>query len=172
MEHLQESHRPLARTLQAGSDHANFLENDKAPDGADVVALLSDPNFCLEDAPLEDIQGPEFMRLEVQEAARPRPMNHWNIVTNDLQLIPNYGTTPAVLKMMAAAMPHVDDFAQDVDLQPWLQILNSYHDEVWGDMLPLVKQARQELEPCDNDKLKAQDKPAVRRLRMIIGHLQ
>lgn len=170
--HLEESHRILSHTLQGMPDHAIFLDDDKALDGAGVVALLSDPTFCLEDTQLEGIRDPEFFRQELREAARPRPMNHWEIIANDLQLIPNYGNTPAALKEMATAMPHIDEYAQDVDVQPWLQILNSYHDEVWGDMLPLVKQAREELEPDDNDGQSLQDKPAVRRLQMLIGHLK
>ena len=143
-------------------------------DGAEVVGLLSDPTFCLDDMALNVVHGAELSRLghEVfSPAALLKPANYSDAIANHLQLIPGSGVDPVILEKMAATMPHVDDYAQDLDLQPWLQILNSYHDEVWGDMLSLVRLVRQENGPSDNNR-KIQDKPATRRLQMLMGHLK
>lgn len=52
----------------------------------------------------------------------------------------------------------------------WDDVLNSYTDEVWGDMLPAVKAARSQLQEVKTgmDRL---DNKAVARLRMILGHV-
>lgn len=143
-------------------------------DGAEVVRLLSDPEFCLDDMPLDVLHGAEVSRQEheaVSHVAFPRSVSNSDAIANHLQLIPGSGVHPVILEKMAATMPRVDEYAQDLDLQPWLHILNSYHDEVWGDMLPLVRQVREEIGQSDN-KRKVQDKPATRRLQMLIGHLK
>ncbi|KAF4311115.1 Zinc finger C2H2-type protein [Botryosphaeria dothidea] len=55
-------------------------------------------------------------------------------------------------------------------LAEWDNVLNSYTEEVWGEMLPVVKEARSQLEEAKTgmDRL---DNKAVARLRMILGHV-
>ena len=157
----------------AGLDRGHD-EAQRTFDGAEVVGLLSDPTFCLDEMPIDVVHGTDLSRQEhkvVSQAGLPRPVSHSDAVANHLHLIPRSGVDPIILEEMAATMPQVDDYAQELDLQPWLQILDSYHDEVWGDMLPLVRQVREELRQSDN-KQKVEDKPATRRLQMLIGHLK
>ena len=163
----------VLKDQRAGLDMCHD-EAQRTFDGAEVVGLLSDPTFCMDDMPIDVVHGAELSRQEhkvVSQAGLPRPVSHLDAVAIHLQLIPGSGVDPVILERMAATMPHVDDCAQGLDLQPWLQILNSYHDEVWGDMLPLVRQVREESGQSDN-KRQVQDKPATRRLQMLIGHLK
>ena len=55
-------------------------------------------------------------------------------------------------------------------LNDWLGVLNSYTDEVWGDMLPVVRETRAHLEEVKAGTT-AIDNKAVARLKMIMGHL-
>ncbi|OCK80707.1 hypothetical protein K432DRAFT_352537 [Lepidopterella palustris CBS 459.81] len=55
-------------------------------------------------------------------------------------------------------------------ISEWDDVLNRYTDEVWGDILPAVKEARSQLQEvkAGSEKL---DNKAVSRLRMILGHV-
>jgi hypothetical protein len=56
--------------------------------------------------------------------------------------------------------------------EQWEGVLTGYTSEVWGGLLPLVKQARQEMEESRIEG-SANEKPtALRRLEAILGHLQ
>lgn len=58
-------------------------------------------------------------------------------------------------------------------LEQWEGVLNRYADEVWGDLLPLVKEARDEVETIKEDHGASDERPvALRRLGMILGHLR
>ena len=60
------------------------------------------------------------------------------------------------------------------EVKPWLDILDRYQDEVWGDMLPLVQEARKELreaKPRRPELGSPQGGPAVRRLKMVLQHM-
>ena len=59
------------------------------------------------------------------------------------------------------------------ELDPWIDILTRYHDEVWGSHLPLVQKAREEIKDAmDGNRTKVNDFPALRRLAMILGHFE
>ncbi len=63
----------------------------------------------------------------------------------------------------------------DEQTQPWLAIINKYQDEVWGDLLPLVYDAREEITKAKKDKDQPPKNspvgPAVRRLQMVLKHI-
>ena len=62
--------------------------------------------------------------------------------------------------------------AEEAHLSQWLNVLNRYQDEVWGDILPLVREARKEIERAKNSNAdELRDGPAVRRLAMVLAHL-
>lgn len=156
-------------------------------DGAEVVALLSDPNFCVDQVPLDCDSSAQVRSLhQSPNLRRPEEVVHPDIIDNGLRLIPNLGSAPAAFEKMAASMPHMDECSQDIDLQPyklqssdlqsfdlqpWLDILSSYHEEVWGDMLPLVQEPRGELNPKKTGVQDLIERPALRRLQMLLGHL-
>ena len=145
-------------------------------DGAAVVDLLSKPNFLMDDDHDDHIPNSIENSYICREAKCPGtgqskvcPGREDNALAR--QLIPDFGITDTQLRKLAHAMPHAVDEAHNAELQPWLEILDSYQDEVWGDILPLVRQARDELvksKKCGND---SSDRPAVRRLRMLLSHL-
>jgi len=56
--------------------------------------------------------------------------------------------------------------------EQWEDVLSSYTDEVWGGLLPLVKQARLEMEEMKVIGPVAEKPTALRRLEAILGHLQ
>ncbi|KAK8168641.1 hypothetical protein BKA80DRAFT_267473 [Phyllosticta citrichinensis] len=55
-------------------------------------------------------------------------------------------------------------------LADWEDVLTSYADQVWGDMLPIVKEARSQLQEVKSG-MNRLDNKAVARLRMILGHV-
>jgi hypothetical protein len=56
--------------------------------------------------------------------------------------------------------------------EQWEGVLTRYTDEVWGGLLPLVKQAREEIEEMRNVGTVREKPTALRRLEAILGHLQ
>ena len=143
-------------------------------DGAEVVALLSVPGSCLDGVPIDEGHRTQSERLDRHPqcyTAQPGEVVHPEVVANELQLVPNLGSNSAAFEIMIASMPQVDEYSQDIDLQPWLKILDSYHDEVWGDILPLVQEVRKEAMPAKDGMWKLEDKPALRRLQMLLKHL-
>ncbi|KAL8658111.1 MAG: hypothetical protein Q9226_001261 [Calogaya cf. arnoldii] len=162
-------------------------------DGAAVVAMLSDPSFCVDEDP-EFAAGFEAVEDFSPSLERPTndPVQRASMdlcrTANPLSLIPdfhgpserydsgfpgedsrlkgqggNQGKT-AVLKSR---------FDPDFEVEPWIEILTTYHDEVWGDMLPLVEVAREEAKAVQHgDAGYGKGFPAIRRLAMIAGHMR
>lgn len=59
------------------------------------------------------------------------------------------------------------------DIRPWLDILSRYQDEVWGDILPLVQEARKEVKIAnEGGKSPHNGTSALRRLAMVLGHVK
>lgn len=55
-------------------------------------------------------------------------------------------------------------------LADWEDVLSGYSDQVWGDMLPVVKAAKSELEEARNGTASL-DPKTIARLKMILGHV-
>ena len=147
-------------------------------DGAAVVALLSDPAFNIDEEPTnawavpktdkgKSKLGSQLVKQQLcNSAGPPAPVN-------PLDLIPDFD---ASWNSVAYASKFYDgNCSSDPafgDIQPWTDMLNRYHDEVWGDMLPLVKEAREELKSANSSSEGAfHDRPALRRLGMLLKHL-
>jgi len=61
----------------------------------------------------------------------------------------------------------------EAHLSQWLDVLNRYQDEVWGDMLPLVQDVKAEIEQAKNSNAdEVHEGPAIRRLAMVFAHLK
>lgn len=157
-------------------------------DGAAVVALLSDPNFFMIEDPINSSSfeteykinvQPKMPEMDVQAAM---PFNQVSAI-NPLDLLPDFRgsrdgvNTARSANLLAAtsnlAEGYMSDKSQwqlhDGDLQPWLDMLNKYQDEVWGDILPLVQEAREEAKVAKEHI--PENQPATRRLRMLLKHL-
>lgn len=163
-------------------------------DGAAVVSLLSDltfdPNFppsanepaeVIEtelSAPAQltpaEIQALEsFRRVLPTSTINTHTTNHVNPhslvpdISSFLESVPSAANTDAVT-LRDAVMTGLPGAAD------WLGVEERYHDEVWGYLQPTLEAAAQELQSKDwggSDGQQA-DGPAVRRLRMILKHMQ
>ena len=125
-------------------------------DGAAVVSLLADPSFTTYD----------------------NPTSLWDQAEDDPASIFDARTDSEVqssIEQPRSGVFHLteDLLGSDKDLGLWQDLLNRYHDEVWGDQLPLVKEAQKELQQAvavgDSN---ATGLPALRRLRMLLGHVR
>lgn len=190
--HLSGNNVPSSQTLQhnisghTASKTTGLTGSDT--DGAAVVALLSDPNFCMDEDPIGssifgmennfDVQ-PKIPEVDGQAAT---PCNQVSAI-NPLDLLPDFKgsqnsfSTTQPTKLSAATSSLSESYIYDKsqlrlhhgDLQPWLDMLNKYQDEVWGDMLFLVQEAREEAKAAT--EYIPEDQPATRRLRMLLKHL-
>jgi len=162
-----------ARNLGPAQDALGDISHH---DGAAVVALLSELGFTADDEPADypgfagnqsKLEYLDLQSTRCERSAEPR----LRLADHELGLIPNFALSDYESRAIADAMPHAEEQACIADLKPWLDILDSYQDEVWGEFLPLVQQAREELKTADAKEGTLDDKPAVRRLRMLLGHL-
>ncbi|KAL8924153.1 MAG: hypothetical protein Q9172_002818 [Xanthocarpia lactea] len=162
------------------------VPNGDPRDGAAVVAMLSDPSFYMDEI-ADYTAGSEDFGMVNQDYRQPSmdlaqqasiDIAH---AGNTLSLIPDFHRPP---KEPLAKNSYDDlastknrrnqsDYNVNFELQPWIEILTTYHDEVWGDMLPLVEAAREEANAIQNgDAGRREDCPAIRRLAMVAGHMR
>lgn len=143
-------HPPITDTISRGP------AIDSLSDGDEVVKLLSDPNFQPDLWTGESSGEPYTLTEEEMQISR------WYI-QNAQAGAPN----PEQLQHAVAAARSgraYEDFASIFDE------IDSYQEDVWGYIRPLVEAARRErliTEPTGQ-----RDGPAVHRLRMIVAHLQ
>ena len=167
------------KTWATRDENQNFTDQDN--DGAAVIALLSDTSFAVDEEPSSILdsdsdvaEGPNSPRLRT--TAWPAPSACVPLPLKPFDLIPDFGC-PGNLDHAFSAFQKViherghfleSEFGQ---LQPWVNILDRYHDEVWGEMLPLVQEAREELETVQEKQPGFKEDCAIRRLKMVLQHL-
>ncbi|KAL2058696.1 hypothetical protein ABVK25_001426 [Lepraria finkii] len=152
-------------------------------DGAAVVALLSDPTFNVEEEPTNSWAAEATTRDDDKlgdPRIEQRPYKSVDPLApvNPLDLMPDFNWSWDS-KQASNAFQNPTSYEGQCfsdpmfgDIQPWVDILNRYHDEVWGDMLPLVQEAREEVKAAEaSPKGALQDRPALRRLGMLLKHL-
>lgn len=154
---------------------------DQIHDGAAVVALLSDQAFTVDEEPSSTLdwenagrEGQYYERL--QKGKRPAIPVDASHPSKPLVLMPDFCAPWNSSHASLAARKTIHDrghFPESTsgDVQPWIEILHRYHDEVWGEMLPLVQQAREEVKAATENQACFQDGPATRRLKMVLRHL-
>ncbi|KAL9637078.1 MAG: hypothetical protein Q9164_002432 [Protoblastenia rupestris] len=142
---------------QAAADESQHGNND----GAAVVALLSDPSFSANEEPGDDWSSPEDDGYHLSGKDRSGAVERSfkdRLQANPLNPVPGF--------------MWLDDFSEPADIVAWDDMLLKYHDEVWGDALPLVQEARQEIKNNAASKDRSlQAHPALRRLAMLLQHL-
>ncbi|CZR53825.1 uncharacterized protein PAC_03707 [Phialocephala subalpina] len=142
------------------------VEEQERREGEDVLALLSDPSALDEqfEGPEEDDEHYDWglsqdQIIELRAMTKemfPPPEQHTGVSANNpLNLIPMSG-----------------EFDQQQWFEQWDGVLNRYADEVWGGLLPLVAEARKELDEMQNGDPPMEQPKALRRLNAILGHLQ
>ena len=158
----------------------NQYLTDQNGDGAAVVALLLDPTFTADEEPrttlaleTDTTEGQKYKRLQSGKGEEPIDVLH---PSNPFSLIPDFGprskSFPASLATQKGNYQNQNFLEPGPgDVQSWIDILDRYHNEVWGDMLPLVQESRQELKMASEKKTCMQSGPAIQRLKMILQHL-
>ena len=154
---------------------------EESNDGAAVVALLSDPAFTVDEQPSSNLD-PETDGAESQSygrlQARKGMAKSVNVVhpPSPLGLMPDFGAPWTLDHTLLVSQNDIDERRHGLEseffeVQPWIDILHRYHDEVWGEMLPLVREACKESTTANEKQRGLRDSPALRRLRMVIKHL-
>lgn len=168
------------REIWKRKDHSQGLKNENS-DGAAVVALLSDPAFTVDEQPSSNLDS-ETDGAGSQSYRRPQTRKGMAIsvdVTHPpspLGLMPDFGAPWTLNHTLLATRHDIDErrHCQEsgfVSVQPWVDILDRYHDEVWGEMLPLVQEACKDPPTANGKQRGLRDSPALRRLRMVLGQL-
>lgn len=154
------------KLLVAESPNATKSLQQSDMDGIDVVRLLSQPERG-EDPPLpdnDDLTPLETARLREALFGPGSSWPFWDQLLNfnaDLTRCEGH---------MGTSNPGE---ARSMWLQQWNDVLLSYTDEVWGDLGPLAKDAKQEVAKLKKDE--ANDTPhikALERLRLVLAHVR
>ncbi|KAH0537084.1 hypothetical protein FGG08_006086 [Glutinoglossum americanum] len=184
LQNLAQHKRSLRQQEQRQKHHPQQEE-----DGAAVVSLLSQPNFLdLIDTSQDDDDLPPIWSVDLTpsqsdtierlRALLPAPpTSSPSIPTHASNLLPaDVLNIPSLWDSKDATVGSTYFKEQVNRRQQWLRdwdgVLRRYADEVWGDLLPLVEEAREEIEEAKgNDGELQGEGRAVRRLAMILGHL-
>ena len=163
-------------------------------DGLAVTSLLTTPTFdpeFINDPDYEDVnttnaiqnaQLPtreEYEKIDTFKKTLPPPSH--NVGIRHTSLIPDIGS-------FLDSIPPPSTSSQSTDLrdevlsslpgsEDWFSVEERYHDEVWGFLKPSLEAAKKELEEQhkNNDVQQGPahtDGPAVRRLKMVLSHMQ
>lgn len=144
-------------------------------DGEEVLAILSsseEMNAPFEPLPEDDENYDWDLTQEQLSELRamtkdifPPPEPHETISPNNpLNLVPHVDDTDFINAHSQAAV--------DAWRDQWQDVLTRYADEVWGGLLPLVKEARKEVEELQSGEEPTVQPKALRRLGAILGHLR
>jgi hypothetical protein len=158
------------------SDHAareyTSVEEQQMRDGEGVLNLLNEPGSAME------LLDSTFSEDEVVK---------WNLTDGQLMVLRgmvNELFPPGELPVAPPAdhplnlIPVAESLAGDEGRQMWIEqwngVLTRYTDEVWGDLLPLVEEAREEVQSIEDGMTDTVDGPpkALRRLGLILGHIR
>jgi hypothetical protein len=134
-------------------------------DGADVVALLDDPNL----AALVDASGPDTLPTLYEPDERELSQHNAARLTDPTNLIPDAFNTLSAIPPSA----FTDDVSrfemlkeQENWIADWENVLKNYMRDVWTDLAPLVEAARDEVTRDDAEK------PALQQLSQVFQGLR
>ncbi|KAK8175237.1 hypothetical protein IWX90DRAFT_103671 [Phyllosticta citrichinensis] len=169
--------------------------HDEYDDGAAVRDILSFPdptdyeyNMLSESTqePPSNLFSPNYTPQEQEivqkiKSSLPTPPQHRSLSQDHpLNLRPEFAAdahTEHALRELVDVLQSEQERAilndtpvQKEFLADWEDVLTSYADQVWGDMLPIVKEARSQLQEVKSG-MNRLDNKAVARLRMILGHV-
>ena len=148
----------------------NTVAEQERHDGDGVLAVLSEPAHDPFEAPLEDeedydwgLSGDQISQLRAMtKGILPPPESHLApSPDHPLNLIPNFDEANGQTSANAETWE-----------DQWEGVLTRYADEVWGGLLPIVKEARKEIKDIRNDPSSTEQPKALRRLVAILGHLK
>jgi hypothetical protein len=164
-------------------------------DGDAVVSLLTDTSFDPEfpttaDEPPEyvetELQSPqltpdeikmiESFRRQLPPELQAQQKSGSSTQLNSLSLVPDIGSFLDTIPTSNAATSHATSLRDEVltslpGAADWVAVEEKYHDEVWGYLQPALEAAAKEIE-TRKESASTEDGPAVRRLKMILKHMQ
>ena len=148
----------------------NIVSEQEYHDGDEVLAILSDPLHDPFETPLADDVNYDW-GLSAEQISQLRAM------TKDLLPPPNSHMVPSADNHLNLIPKFEDDNGQAIPTkeawgEQWEGVLTRYTDEVWGDLLPIVKDARREIQDIRNDPSSVEQPKSLRRLVAILGHLK
>ncbi|TQV96024.1 hypothetical protein V2A60_001177 [Cordyceps javanica] len=154
------------------SEQSQPFREQATTDGADVVQLLSVP----EEEPIysefdELLTENEVARLREAFFANGTSQPAWNHL---LSFYPAFVSDPNRSREAISFMGTEDTaVAHETWLGQWHNVLNSYTDEVWGDLGSLVEEARHEIqEIASRTDNPSPESKALDRLRQILAHVR
>ncbi|KAG9233322.1 hypothetical protein BJ875DRAFT_49945 [Amylocarpus encephaloides] len=172
--------QPPATVLTQTQSSAAILEQESR-DGQEVMAILLQPTSMSEHVDPREYENDlnQNWGLSKDQISQIRAMTreifapfepHTTIPQDDpLHLVP-----PFEVGRIDQDLGVEDQVAhaREAHLEQWRGVLESYTDEVWGDLLPLVKQAREEVEDIKGQASNVKKPRALKRLEAILGHLR
>lgn len=148
------------------------------PDGAAVVALLCESTSSLS-------QMPESLEWEGhgdhQEIPQPhltlKSCTYPSVPLSALSLLPSFNESKnnveidqALCKICFVTSPG-QEFS-DTRRLPWIDMIDSYHDQVWDDIPSLLQDSHPKVQGTEEiSKSDSMEGPAAKRLAMILGHI-
>jgi hypothetical protein len=146
------------------------VAEQESHDGDEVLAILSDPVYDPFEAPHPEEEDYDW-GLSAEQVSQLRAM------TKDIfpQQEPHMAMSP---DHPLNLIPNFDGVAgqaiaaRETWREQWEGVLTRYTDDVWGSLLPIVKEARKEVEEIGNDPSRTEQPKALRRLIAIFGHLK
>ncbi|CAG9939455.1 unnamed protein product [Clonostachys rosea f. rosea IK726] len=151
-------------------------------DGLAVVNILSqpDPDEMMPTGDDFDTGLSPEAASKLRSALFDTGLHGWELLWNDmLNFTPQFLVNPSDgINEGAQQLTGTSEQtgATNIWIQQWGDVLSHYTDEVWGDLGPLVSEARQEIKNIASQDEAGQAAPgqarALGRLRMIIAHLR
>ncbi|KAI1400324.1 hypothetical protein F4819DRAFT_461626 [Hypoxylon fuscum] len=145
-------------------------------DGMEVVNLLDSGYDQVEETPTfltdDERVALRYQLFEYDEAWRGSPQRRqWE---DGLNFFPDSGSNDNGIREYADLLGTSDlGEARGIWIDQWQYVLSSYTEEVWGDLSPLVREARDELSHSERSKDASPSKlKALRRLQQILTHVR
>lgn len=157
------------------------VSDQEKRDGAAVINLLDGPSDELDAVLLGVQEDDETLTPEaaakLREALFPTDSTSSGPGLNDLlNFNPDFLNQPgaeAELERQLHLGTRDTDEARNNWLQQWGDVLNGYTDYVWGDLEPLIAEARKEVEETKaRGSNEASETKALERLRQVLAHVR
>ncbi|EEH17626.1 hypothetical protein PABG_00189 [Paracoccidioides brasiliensis Pb03] len=164
----------------AHNHNNNHIYTPNPTDGQAVVSLLSSPSF--QSAAFTPPESPQSELFELDTSMLPHssspisptPLSKPPFTSTSTTSIPTFlpsqlSLIPDIASILSAIQQQDCDWTQFPGVAEWLEADQTYQDTVWGFLKPYVEAVRKEM----GEKGEIMDDgPAVKRLRLVLGHLR
>jgi hypothetical protein len=160
--------RPQLSYVPDSTGQERTVAEQEARDGEGVLAILSSPTG-LEDDFEDSLEDEDYdWGLSSEQLIQIRAMAREVFPLSD----PHVGVDAENPLNLNLSLEGETPEAREHWREQWEGVLTRYTDEVWGGLLPLVKQAKQEMGNMDIKGTVKEKPTALRRLEAILAHLQ